>query len=50
MKDLMKWEGSLRGRHIDKSINESGLKELLLHHNFLSQKFIRSFGMRIKND
>eukprot|EP00347_Sterkiella_histriomuscorum_P005552 403356175 len=50
-KDLMKWEGSLRGRAIDKqSINEIGLKELILHHNFLSQKFLRSFGQRLKND
>ncbi|CDW90470.1 UNKNOWN [Stylonychia lemnae] len=50
MKDLLKWEGSLRGRPLDQSINENGLKELILHHNILGQKFLRSFGQRLKND
>lgn len=35
MRDTRKWESSLRGGVIDRSIDEQGLKEFILHHNFL---------------
>jgi hypothetical protein len=50
MRDSMKWESSLRGRQIDKSIDEQGLKELILHHNFLGNQFIISLCSKLKND
>lgn len=46
----MKWESSLRGRDVDPTINEVGLKEFIVHHNFLGQSFLKSMENRIKND
>jgi hypothetical protein len=34
MRDIMKWESSLRGSSVDKTIDEQGLKEFVLHHNY----------------
>ena len=50
LRDCLKWESSLRGREIDKTISEKGLKEFILHHNFLGTQFLRSLSNRIKHD
>lgn len=41
-RDVLKWESSLRGRQVDKNINDIGLKELILHHNFLGWSFLKA--------
>ena len=35
---------------MDKTINQIGLKEFILHHNFLGSNFLKSLSIRIKND
>ena len=50
MRDVKKWESSLRGRKPDQTIDETGLKEFILHHNFLGYQFLKSLSNRLKND
>jgi len=50
MRDLLKWESTLRGREVDSNINDCGLKEFILHHNFFSSYLVKALSMRIKND
>ena len=50
LRDSMKWQSTLRGRKVDKSINELGLKELILHHNYLGPHFMNALSNKIKND
>lgn len=51
MREEYKWRGSLRiGREPSMDIINHGLKEFILHHNRLGDRFLSSLAERIKDD
>ena len=51
MREEYKWRGSLRiGRQPSVDIINRGLKEFILHHNKLGDRFLTSLAERIKDD